>query len=65
MGIRWKTFEMPNRLEVDQATLTPTYAKFYAEPFERGYGKQKAHCVLYISCVYFLLVRLKLTNNGR
>lgn len=38
MGIRWKTFEMPKRLEVDKATLTPTYGKFIAEPFERGYG---------------------------
>ncbi|MDD5216899.1 MAG: DNA-directed RNA polymerase subunit alpha, partial [Candidatus Omnitrophica bacterium] len=38
MGIRWKTFEMPKRLEVDKATLTPTYGKFVAEPFERGYG---------------------------
>lgn len=38
MGIRWKTFEMPKRLEVDKATLTATYGKFVAEPFERGYG---------------------------
>ncbi len=38
MGIRWKTFETPKRLEVDKATLTPTYGKFLAEPFERGYG---------------------------
>jgi DNA-directed RNA polymerase subunit alpha len=38
MGIRWKTFEMPKRLEVDKGTLTPTYGKFVAEPFERGYG---------------------------
>ena len=38
MGIRWKTFEMPKRLEVDRGTLTPTYGKFVAEPFERGYG---------------------------
>lgn len=38
MGIRWKTFEMPKRLEVDKATVTPTYGKFTAEPFERGYG---------------------------
>ena len=38
MGIRWKTFEMPKRLEVDKATLTQTYGKFVAEPFERGYG---------------------------
>ena len=38
MGIRWKTFEMPKRLEVEQGSLTPTYGKFIAEPFERGYG---------------------------
>ncbi|MBN1493122.1 MAG: DNA-directed RNA polymerase subunit alpha [Candidatus Omnitrophica bacterium] len=38
MGIRWKTFEMPKRLEVEQATLTPTYGKFIAEPFEKGFG---------------------------
>ncbi len=38
MGIRWKTFEMPKRLEAEKATLTPTYGKFIAEPFERGYG---------------------------
>jgi len=38
MGIRWKTFETPKRLEVDKASLTPTYGKFVAEPFERGFG---------------------------
>jgi len=38
MGIRWKTFEMPKRLEVDKSSLTQTYGKFVAEPFERGYG---------------------------
>ncbi len=38
MGIRWKTFEVPKKLEVDQQTLTPNYGKFYAEPFERGFG---------------------------
>jgi DNA-directed RNA polymerase subunit alpha len=38
MGIRWKTFEMPKRLECEKSSLTPTYGKFIAEPFERGYG---------------------------
>ncbi len=38
MGIRWKTFEMPKRLECDSATLTPMQGKFIAEPFERGFG---------------------------
>ena len=38
MGIRWKTFEMPKRLEVDEESLQSTYGKFIAEPFERGFG---------------------------
>lgn len=38
MGIAWKDFEMPSRVEVDEASYTPTYGRFIAEPFERGYG---------------------------
>ncbi len=38
MGIRWKTFEMPKRLECEKSSLTPTYGKFIAEPFEKGFG---------------------------
>lgn len=29
---------LPQRLEVDNATLTDRYGRFVAEPFERGYG---------------------------
>lgn len=38
MGIRWKEFEMPRQLDCEDASLTETYGKFVAEPFERGYG---------------------------
>ncbi|MBI4227158.1 MAG: DNA-directed RNA polymerase subunit alpha [Candidatus Omnitrophica bacterium] len=38
MGIAWKDFEMPKTVECDEASYTPTYGKFIAEPFERGYG---------------------------
>ncbi|MDD5449531.1 MAG: DNA-directed RNA polymerase subunit alpha [Candidatus Omnitrophica bacterium] len=38
MGISWRNFEMPKKLECDEATYTDTYGKFIAEPFERGYG---------------------------
>ena len=38
MGISMKNFEMPKRLILDDSTYTPTYGKFVAEPFERGYG---------------------------
>ncbi len=38
MGIKWKDFQLPKFLEIDEATHTSTYAKFIAEPFERGFG---------------------------
>lgn len=38
MGISWRNFEMPKKLECDEATYANTYGKFIAEPFERGYG---------------------------
>jgi len=34
----WKGFQKPKRLEIDSETLTSTYGKFYAQPFERGFG---------------------------
>lgn len=38
MGVKWRDFQMPKRLECDEATYTSTYGRFIAEPFERGYG---------------------------
>ncbi len=38
MGIKWRDFQLPKRLECDEATYTDTYGKFLAAPFERGYG---------------------------
>ncbi len=38
MRVRWKDFELPTRVTYDEKTVTPTYAMFYAEPFERGFG---------------------------
>jgi DNA-directed RNA polymerase subunit alpha len=38
MGIKWRDFQLPKHLECDEATHTPIYAKFIAEPFERGFG---------------------------
>jgi DNA-directed RNA polymerase subunit alpha len=34
----WKGFQKPKRLEIDTETLTSVYGKFYAQPFERGFG---------------------------
>ena len=38
MRIRWKGLELPTRVVLDQATATPMYGQFVAEPFERGFG---------------------------
>lgn len=38
MGVKWRDFQLPERLECDESTYTNTYGKFFAAPFERGYG---------------------------
>lgn len=38
MHIRWRGFELPSQVQVDRSTLSGTYGKFIAEPFERGFG---------------------------
>src|ERR1041384_7311895 len=38
MPVRLGRFEMPKRLQKEDATATDTYAKFVADPFETGYG---------------------------
>ncbi|BCR04068.1 DNA-directed RNA polymerase subunit alpha [Desulfuromonas versatilis] len=34
----WRDLIKPKRLQVEADTLTATYGKFFAEPFERGFG---------------------------
>ena len=34
----WKGFQKPKRLEAENETLTATFGRFHAQPFERGYG---------------------------
>ena len=38
MHIRWRGLELPGAVVADRGTLTGTYGKFTAEPFERGFG---------------------------
>src|SRR3989338_5225519 len=38
MGIKWRDFQLPKRLECEETTYTDTYGKFFAAPFEKGYG---------------------------
>ncbi|MBL9092494.1 MAG: DNA-directed RNA polymerase subunit alpha [Planctomycetaceae bacterium] len=38
MRIRWRGFELPSTVTCEKESLTSTYGKFVAEPFERGFG---------------------------
>jgi DNA-directed RNA polymerase subunit alpha len=38
MHIRWRGLELPSQVVCETSTLTATYGKFVAEPFERGFG---------------------------
>jgi DNA-directed RNA polymerase subunit alpha len=38
MHIRWRGLELPSAVVCDHRSLTGTYGKFIAEPFERGFG---------------------------
>lgn len=38
MGVKWRDFQLPKKLECEESSCTETYGKFIAAPFERGYG---------------------------
>lgn len=38
MRIRWRGLELPSQVACERETLTSTYGKFMAEPFQRGFG---------------------------
>lgn len=38
MGVKWRDFQLPKFLLIEQSSYSPVYGKFIAEPFERGYG---------------------------
>jgi DNA-directed RNA polymerase subunit alpha len=38
MHIRWRGLELPSLITCDTKSLSSTYGKFVAEPFERGFG---------------------------
>ncbi|MGE3172928.1 MAG: DNA-directed RNA polymerase subunit alpha [Planctomycetota bacterium] len=38
MRIRWRNFELPSQVKMDNDTATNQYGKFVVEPFEKGFG---------------------------
>ncbi|MEK6560866.1 MAG: DNA-directed RNA polymerase subunit alpha [Nitrospirota bacterium] len=65
MIIRTKDFQIPKKIEVNNATLTTTYGEFYAEPFERGFGVTIGNSlrrVLLSSIVGFAITSIKIDS---
>lgn len=48
--MHWQGFQRPKKIDVETETLTPTYGKFTAQPFERGFattvGNALRRCLL-------------------
>jgi DNA-directed RNA polymerase subunit alpha len=38
MKTMWANFQKPKRIESERDSLSDTYGRFIAEPFERGFG---------------------------
>ncbi len=38
MSVKYGKFEMPERIKIDEASQSATFARFIVEPFERGFG---------------------------
>ena len=38
MTVKYGKFELPTKIKKDEATRKPTFCRFIAEPFERGFG---------------------------
>ncbi len=38
MRIRWRNFELPSKVQLEEETATDSFGKFQVEPFERGFG---------------------------
>ncbi len=38
MAVKYGKFEMPEKIKMDEASHTSTFARFIVEPFERGFG---------------------------
>lgn len=38
MHIRWRGLELPGRVTADKSSMSSTFGRFSAEPFERGFG---------------------------
>jgi len=63
MRVRWRGLELPSKVICDHETLTESYGKFVAEPFERGFGNSVGNSlrrILLSSLEGSAVIRMKL-----
>ncbi len=63
MRVRWRGLELPSKVVCEQETLTESYGKFVAEPFERGFGNSVGNSlrrILLSSLEGSAVIRMKL-----
>ena len=63
MRVRWRGLELPSKVVCDRETLTESYGKFVAEPFERGFGNSVGNSlrrILLSSLEGSAVIRMKL-----
>jgi DNA-directed RNA polymerase subunit alpha len=53
MPVKYGKFEMPEKIKLDEASQTQTFARFIIEPFERGFGHTIGNALrrLMLSCL--------------
>jgi DNA-directed RNA polymerase subunit alpha len=58
----WRDLIKPKQLQVEKDTLTATYGKFYAEPFERGFGTTLGNSLRRVLLLRLSALRAYCTN---
>jgi len=38
MGVKWRDFQLPKKLDCEESSYKENFGRFFAAPFERGYG---------------------------
>ncbi len=38
MGVKWRDFQLPKKLDCEESSYKESFGRFFAAPFERGYG---------------------------
>ena len=63
MAVKYGKFELPSKIKVDETSRKAHYARFIAEPFERGFGHTIGNALRRIMLTSLKLLRLFLFGS--